>query len=167
LEVFATATMFGGLALLLGFGSVKTDTRRRIAKLIGILACSYGLALLVASPFLYYVYAPRHLGGSITIAEQFSADLLNFLVPTSVNAWGLVGALPKLAQAFFGNLFERNAYAGLVLISLAILYARRYWRELFGKTFGRFLVDHLHSVVGSDHADWRPSAHCIAGISAG
>jgi hypothetical protein len=139
LEVFATATMFGGLALLLGFGSVKTSTRWRIAKLIGILACSYGLALLITCSFIYYVYVPGHLGGSITIAEQFSADSLNFLVPTSVNALGLVGPLPKLARAFPGNLFERNAYVGPVLILLAILYARRYWRQPFGKT----LVDSL------------------------
>jgi hypothetical protein len=139
LEVFATATMFAGLALLLGFGSTTGDTRWRIVKLIGILACAYGLALLITTPFIYYVYSPGHLGGSIAIAEQFSADLLNLLLPTNVNALGALGPLPNLTRLFPGNLFERDAYIGPILIALAILYARRYWREPFGKT----LIDSL------------------------
>lgn len=139
LEVFATATMFAGLALLLSFGSSTVDTRRRIVKLIGVLGCAYGLALLITSPFIYYVYASGHLGGSIAIAEQFSADLLNLLIPTTVNALGALVPLPSLTRVFPGNLFERDAYVGPVLIGLAIIYARRYWREPFGKT----LIDSL------------------------
>jgi hypothetical protein len=139
LEVFATATMFAGLALLLGFGSATVGTRRRILNLVGILACAYGLALLIASPFIYYLFAPGHLGGSIVIAEQFSADLLNLLVPTQVNALGALGPLPNLTRFFPGNVFERDAYIGPALIGLAIVFARRYWREPLGKT----LIDSL------------------------
>ena len=133
LEVFATATMFAGLALLLGFGSATVDTRQRIVNLVGILACAYGLALLIASPFIYYLGGPGHLGGTMRAAEQFSADMLNLLVPTQVNALGALGPLPSLTRIFPGNVFERDAYIGPVLIVLAIVYARRYWREPFGK----------------------------------
>jgi hypothetical protein len=139
LEVFATATMFAGLALLLGFGSATVDTRQRIVNLVGILACAYGLALLIASPFIYYLGGPGHLGGTMRAAEQFSADMLNLLVPTQVNALGALGPLPSLTRIFPGNVFERDAYIGPVLIVLAIVYARRYWREPFGKT----LIDSL------------------------
>ena len=132
LEVFATATMFAGLALLLGFGSATVDTQR-IVNLVGILACAYGLALLIASPFIYYLGGPGHLGGTMRAAEQFSADMLNLLVPTQVNALGALSPLPSLTRIFPGNLFERDAYIGPVLIVLAIVYARRYWREPFGK----------------------------------
>jgi hypothetical protein len=133
LEVFATATMFAGLALLLGFGSATVDNRQRIVNLVGILACAYGLALLIASPFIYYLGGPGHLGGTMRAAEQFSADMLNLLVPTQVNALGALGPLPSLTRIFPGNVFERDAYIGPVLIVLAIVYARRYWREPFGK----------------------------------
>jgi hypothetical protein len=125
--------MFAGLALLLGFGSATVDNRQRIVNLVGILACAYGLALLIASPFIYYLGGPGHLGGTMRAAEQFSADMLNLLVPTQVNALGTLGPLPSLTRIFPGNVFERDAYIGPVLIVLAIVYARRYWREPFGK----------------------------------
>jgi hypothetical protein len=139
LEVFATATMFAAFALLLGFGSTTGDTRRRIVKLIGVLACAYGVALLIASPFIYYVFESGHLGDPIKIVEQFSADLLNFVVPTKVNALGVLSPLPNVTRAFPGNPFERGAYVGPVLIALAVVYARRFWREPLGKT----LIDSL------------------------
>jgi hypothetical protein len=134
LEVFATATMFAGLALLLGFGSTPADTRKRIVKLLGVLGCAYGVALLITSPFLYYVYEPGHLVSSIATAEQFSNDLLNLIVPTIVNALGTVGPLPSLTRTFPANWYERNGYVGPVLIIVAIVYARHRWREAFGKT---------------------------------
>jgi hypothetical protein len=59
--------------------------------------------------------------------------MLNLLVPTQVNALGTLGPLPSLTRIFPGNVFERDAYIGPVLIVLAIVYARRYWREPFGK----------------------------------
>jgi hypothetical protein len=134
LEVFATATMFAGLALLLSFGSTAADTRKRIVKLLGVLGCAYGMALLIASPFLYYVYEPGHLASSIATAEQFSNDLLNLIVPTIVNALGTLGPLPSLTRTFPANWYERNAYVGPVLIIVAIVYARHRWKESFGKT---------------------------------
>jgi hypothetical protein len=138
-EIYATATMFAALAILLALGSTTGETNRRIVKMIGVLTRAYGLSLLIASPYIYYMFAYGQPRGEIWNAKQFSADLLNFVVPTDVNALGALNPMRALAITFPGNLFESDAYVGPVLIALAILYARRYWREPFGKT----LIDSL------------------------
>ncbi len=139
IEIFATATMFAGLALVLALGSTAGRARQRIVKMIGVLGCAYGVALLIASPFLYYMFAYGQPTGAIWSAKLYSADLLNFVIPTKVNVLGALPSLRTLAATFPGNIYERDAYVGPVLIVLAMLYARRYWREPLGKT----LIDSL------------------------
>jgi hypothetical protein len=56
-EIFATMTMFAAVALFLALSATMGAIRRRIVKMIRVLACAYGLALLIASPYLYYLFA--------------------------------------------------------------------------------------------------------------
>jgi len=69
----------------------------------------------------------------------FSADALNFLIPTAVNVLGGLHAFRAISAKFQGNIFESGAYIGPVLIVLVLAYAWRHWREPFGK----LLVDSL------------------------
>ncbi len=142
-EIFATMTMFAALALLLAFGTTSGEINRRLVRMSGVLACAYGLALLIASPYLYYLFAYGQPRGQIWDAVRFSADVLNFLVPTRVNALGAVGPLRKFATTFPGNEFERTAYLGPVLLGVVAVYAYRHWKEPLGKV----LID-LMLVVG-------------------
>lgn len=138
-EIFATATMFGALALFLALTSTSGELYRRIVRMSRVLACAYGLALLIIAPYLYYLFAYGAPRGQLWDTVQFSADLLNFLIPTSVNALGVPESLRKIATTFPGNEFERVAYVGPVLIGLALVYARLHWKEPLGKV----LIDSL------------------------
>lgn len=139
-EIYATATMFAAIALLVALGSVAGEGRRRIVKMIGILAGAYGLSVLIAIPYIYYLLAYGQPLGEIWNAKLFSTDVLNFLIPTEVNALGSLNAMKAVANTCHANTFERDAYAGPVLIALTVLYARRFWKEPFGKTLIYSLV---------------------------
>lgn len=139
-EILATATMFAAFAMLLAFGSNSGEGRQRIIKMVWILACAYGLALLITSPYLYYFSGLGHSAGTVWLTALFSADLFNLVVPTSVNALGGLGPLQMLGSTFSGNLYERDAYVGPVSLALTILYAYRYWKKPFGKTLIDLLV---------------------------
>ena len=138
-EIFATMIMFAALVLFLALGGTTGANRLRILRLIGVLACAYALALLIASPYIYYLFAYGHPKGQMWDTPQFSADFLNFVIPTEVNALGTLGPLKRLATRFSGNIFERTAYFGPILIGLAIVYAHRHWKE----PLGRVLIDSL------------------------
>jgi hypothetical protein len=87
-EIFATMTMFGAFALLLTWSFSFEWTSEKILGLLASIACAYGMALIAASPYLYYLIAYRVRIVPLFTPAVFSADPLNFLVPTPVNeAW--------------------------------------------------------------------------------
>lgn len=131
-EIFATASMFAGVAILIALVATAGESRRRVANMIGMLAPAYGVALLIASPLIYFLFAYGQPRGEIWSARLFSTDLLNFIVPTEVNQLGTL-PLSNFYDRYAGNLFERDGYVGPVLIVLTMLFARRRWKEPFGK----------------------------------
>jgi hypothetical protein len=138
-EIFATVTVFGVMAIVLALGFTSGEGRRRVAKILIPVARAYALALLMVGPYLYFMFAyPGPRGESWGIA-LYSADALNFLVPTEVNALGGLHAFRAVSAKFPGNIFESGAYIGPVLVGLVLAYAWRHWREPFGK----LLVDSL------------------------
>jgi type IV secretory pathway VirB2 component (pilin) len=140
IEIFATMAVFAGLALLLALGATEGGTRSRLVKLLGVLACAYGMALIIVSPYLYYLFARGEAHGAIWDTLQFSADALNYLIPTEANALGTLVPLRKIATTFTGNDFERTAYVGPILIGVMWVYARHHWKEPFGKVLVNSLV---------------------------
>jgi cytochrome bd-type quinol oxidase subunit 2 len=138
-EIFATATMFGSLALFLALTSTTGELNQRIRRVALLIAWAYGLALLLVTPYLYFMFASGVPRGQLWDTVQFSADLLNFLIPTSVNALGAAKSSGEVAATFPGNQFERAAYLGPILIGLAAVYGWRHWKEPLGKV----LIDSL------------------------
>jgi hypothetical protein len=143
IEIFTTMTMFAGLALALALGATAGAIRQRLLRLIGVLALAYGVALLLASPYVYYLFAYGQPHGEIWDTRQFSADLLNFLIPTEVNGLGALKSLRKVSIGFPGNIFERTAYFGPILIGVTIAYGWGHRKE----AFARVLMD-LFLVIG-------------------
>jgi hypothetical protein len=134
LEIFATMTMFGALALLLTWSFSLERTSENILGLLTPIACAYGIALIAVSPYLYYLLAYRvHIVPLFTPAV-FSADPLNFLVPTPVNELGRLALFKSISAGFVsGWTGEAGAYLSLPLILIAILYVHHYWAEPVGK----------------------------------
>ncbi len=96
--------------------------------------------VVVVSPYLYYLFAFGSPGGQICPLHDYSADLLNFVLPAPTNA---LGTIPRMAALQRRSppcgIAEVDAYVGLPLIVLAAAYAWRHWHEPTGK----LLVDSL------------------------
>jgi hypothetical protein len=126
-EIFATATLFGAMALLIAMW-LWHERMRSVLYPVGVeLGFAYALTAVVVSPYLYYALAFGE-PAPINSAWWFANDLLGFFVPTRVTLVGHRLAAP-IAEHFAANLYENGAYLGLPLIVLIVLYARAHWRE--------------------------------------
>lgn len=139
IEIFATMTMFGAMAILLGISFTSGDARSRLCRLIGPILAGYAIAIVLVSPYLYYLFAFGSPHGSMWSPAAFSADLVNFVIPTPTNILGRIGAFESISNRFTGNAAEAGSYLGLPLILIAAIFARFHWREPLGK----LLVDSL------------------------
>src|SRR5262249_3089066 len=62
----------------------------------------------------------------------YTADLLNFFLPTHLEAVG-AGWAHALSKRWPGNSTEQGAFVGLPLLAIVALYARSGWRTLRGR----------------------------------
>ena len=140
IEVFATMTEFGGMALLLGWSFAPSDTGKRILRALRPIAIAYAIAAVILSPYLYSIFAFGAPRGAIWSLHSYSSDLLNFVVPAPTSEFGVIPLISRLSAPFrpYG-IAEVDAYLGLPLIILAAAYAWWHWREPTGK----LLVDSL------------------------
>jgi hypothetical protein len=135
LEVFATMTIFGFMAIALGLALSPGEIRKRIAALLAPLALGYAVAAAMVSPFIYYLFAP----GKPHWGSMYSADPLGFLIPTSYFELGRLSVFKTIVDSFPFDRFESGTYFGPVLIVIAILFGHRHWRE----PFARVMIDTL------------------------
>jgi len=139
MEVFATMTAMGAMAMLLGW-SFAQDTRKRIVKVLLPIAAAYAASMVIVGPYLYYLFIFGWPRGQIYSLSEYSSDLLNLIVPAPTNALGTISFVDRLAAPFTTiTIAEVDAYVGLPLILLAAAYAWHHWREPTGK----LLVDSL------------------------
>jgi hypothetical protein len=130
IEMFATMTFFGAIALALAAVLGPDENRRRIYALLPQLAISYLIVLALASPYLYYFFQPGFPRSPVNSPAAYSADLLNFIVPTPANALGTLGALPSISHRFAGAVVETGACFGLPLLAIAVIFVRAHWTEM-------------------------------------
>ncbi len=123
-EVFATFTLFGGLAptgvVLLG----GRDLRTRLLPVIRSIGGAYLLALLVLSPYLYFALKGIP-AGPVRHVEKASADLLGSVVPRSRTLLG-GSAFSSFTRAFTLNNVEDGSYLGIPLLAVIVAFA---WTE--------------------------------------
>lgn len=142
-ELFATATMVGGFALLLALGLFDSEIRARLVGLIAPSIAGYALAGAVLSPYLYYMLARGFSHGPIWSPGNFSADLLNFFIPTETNLLGTFGFARAITGNFGADIFENGAYIGIPLLIMVEIYRRATWRTPVGK----FLITMLATAI--------------------
>ena len=135
LEVFATMTIFGLIAVALSLNFSAGDTRKRIIATVLPLAVGIALAAVMVSPFIYFLFA----SGIPHWGSMYSADPIGWLIPTTYFELGRLPFLQSVAIAFPFDQFECDTYFGPVLIVIAALFARRHWRE----PFARMMIDSL------------------------
>ncbi len=139
-ELYATMTFVGALAFGLAMLFTKSGLRNSIRQLLAPLLIAYALSLIVVAPYLYYFFQPGYPRTPINSPGAFSADLINLVLPTPVNALGTIGFFERLAQAFVTNSLEATAYVGLPLLVIAAWYACEQRREPMTRVLVTFLL---------------------------
>ena len=135
LEVFATMTLFAGVAIALALASSNRDIRARIARMLMPISLSFVLCAVIVSPLIYYLLSP----GNLHLGSMYSADPVGFLIPTDYFELGRLRLFESIARRLPYNTFECDTYFGPVLIVIAVLYARRHRAE----PLARMMIDTL------------------------
>ncbi len=139
-ELYATMTFFGVIALGLAAFFGERSLRERLRRLLMPVLTAYTVSLIVVLPYLYYFFQPGYPRSSINSPRAYSADLLNIVLPTPVNALGGIGLSGSPAFHFAANSLESGAYFGLPLLAITLWFAWERWREPFAKLLLAFLV---------------------------
>jgi hypothetical protein len=126
IEVAATTVVFGAIVLMIAWWVGAPPDRTRLLKLLPPLAAAGILALILLSPYLYYLLLPGAPHGAINSPGGYSADFANLVVPTRTMQLGTLPALQALARRFPGNVGERDAYVGLPLLLVILHFG---WRR--------------------------------------
>ena len=133
-EVFATVTAVGALIALLGYSFAPREIRLRLNAVSIPVALAYGFSLLIVSPYIHAMLGNDWPSGPIWSMTAYSADLLNFIVPTPTSAIGSLAHVRALAAPFSAyGVAEVDAYVGLPMLAVAASYAWYHWREPLGK----------------------------------
>jgi len=139
-EIAASASFVGALAFFLALAFATGEARRSLVALVGPTLAAYAVAVVLLSPYLYYMFAFGHSGGSVLDPTLFGADLLSFLIPTAVNELGRLSPFAAVASTYMASLTETASYLALPLIAIAVLFARSRFREPVGRILIELLV---------------------------
>jgi hypothetical protein len=157
-ELFATLTLAGALALLLALGCFEGAMRARLFGLIAPTITAYLTAAIVVSPYLYHLFAYGFPHEPIWTPDRFSADVIGFLVPEKVFALGTPKPIASLTRLLSINIPENGAYLGLPLIVFGEAFRRRYWPTPVGKMLTILLTVIVIAAMGPVlHIAGRPS----------
>ncbi|HTW88103.1 MAG TPA: hypothetical protein VMD75_08855 [Candidatus Binataceae bacterium] len=147
-ELFATITLFGGIAILLAFYFFDGELRSRIAGLIAPTAAAYAIAIVVLAPYFYFLFARGFPNAPLWDPGRYSADLLNLVVPVATIWIGTTRAAAAIAASFGGFIQENGAYIGIPLIVLIEDFRRRNWSTPAGKLLILLLLITIIAVLG-------------------
>jgi len=139
-ELYATMTLFGAIALGLRLFYGEAALRERIGHLLIPVMTAYAISLIVVLPYLYFFFQRGYPRSPINSPHAYSADLLNLLFPTAINALGDVGFVEKMTHRFAGNSMEAGAYFGLPVAAITFWLVWERWREPMTRLLVTFLV---------------------------
>jgi hypothetical protein len=142
LEIFATTTMCGAIALVLGYAVTPRDAERKnISSLLRPVIASYVLTFAIVSPYLYYFIGFGFTSKPVWPPSYFNTDLLNFVIPTRTNQVGRLSQLAAISTKFpGGSIAENGSYLGLPLILVAVLFVRQRRQQPAAKLLIYFLL---------------------------
>ena len=139
-EVLASLCVLGAIVWLIFSIFAPSPDRPGLWRLAGDIVLTAVFTLALASPFLFYVLrGVSEVPAQINSPTRYSADLLNFVVPTQVS---LLGGRPfaGISSLFTGNDSEQGAYLGLPLLVLLACYFRRHAASHYGRALLATLV---------------------------
>ncbi len=140
IELFATMTLFTGIAFIVVLVAGSSAEKTRAVNLLPTVALSYVIALVSLSPLFYFMVALGYEPGTQHPPLLYSSDLLNLVIPTSTMELGRAAPLHAIAQHFLGFIFEAGGYIGIPLMLVAAMFARRHWNEGWARSLVLVLI---------------------------
>jgi hypothetical protein len=119
-EFLATSCFSGAIAWLMFFACAEANDRKRLWKLALEIVLVSVITLILALPFCFLLLnGTANLPSQIHAPSGYSADLLNFLVPSRLN---LIGGkiFRNISDRFPGRTVEQGAYLGLPILVVLI-----------------------------------------------
>jgi len=147
-EVYATLTFFGAIALLLALYLFEGETRRAIAGLIAPTAAAYAISVAVLSPYFYFMLMQGFPDAPLWDPGRYSADLLSLAVPTATMWLGVTHPARAIAAGFGGYAQENGAYIGIPMLVVAEDFRRRNWATPAGKLLILMLAIAIIAALG-------------------
>ena len=133
IEIFATMTMFGGMAWLLAWASSTPDMKKRLLAILKSILWVYSVVLITVSPYVFCFFAFGFRDKPLWDPSWYAADLLNFVIPTQTNQFGRISLIKSVSARFPGSIADSGAYLGVPLLAITAFYLWRYWREPWTK----------------------------------
>jgi hypothetical protein len=133
-EVLATATLFGGFALIAAY-ALFPQRRAALLDTVKLLVIAYAITVVLISPFLYFFFFGHHYPPGAIV---FPADLGAFVVPPPLVA------ITRHQPPFHASYTE--PYLGLPLIALVVAYI---WQERRRHTAWLLTISLLAGVICS------------------
>src|ERR1700730_8829133 len=123
-EILATACFFGGITWAIFLVFAAAEERGRLWMIAGEIILAAGIMAVLGAPFLFFVLKDlADVPLQINSPAFYSADLLNYLIPTEVTRLGSM-LFTGMTHGFTGNMAEQLAYLGLPVILILILQFR-------------------------------------------
>jgi hypothetical protein len=121
-EIFASLTLFGAVTVIAAAAMGDARQRWRLGLLCRWMLGAYVIALVLATPLIYYSLKPGGLPILPLRDDRFSTDLLSFVVPTAITKLG-GSAFLGTSGSFSAGIIEGGGYLGIPLILMAGLGA--------------------------------------------
>jgi hypothetical protein len=156
IEVFATMTAFGAVALAGVAVLGPRDRRPRLARAAAGAGLAYALTVAAVAPYLYHLTTGRAPAGHPL--AQASVDLLSFLVPRPGT---LVGgaSVARFTARFPSNTSEDGAYLSAPVIAILVLCGRHARRDRTTRLLLLFALAAAVASLGPElHVAGRPIA---------
>ena len=96
-------------AIFFGIGLLGFALAHALVNAFGV-AVAYAIVVVAVSPYLYYFFQPGLPRSPVNSPAGYSADLLNFIIPTPSNAIGMLSVLPSISRQFAGAIVETGAW---------------------------------------------------------
>ena len=165
-EILLMGLAIGALALLLGYAVSDAERRGRIARVVPATLVAGVIAMIVASPYLYWTL--HGLGDADSDAwkaftELYPGDALNPLLPTVVTWIGHSWFEDTTSKFTNFTPSEAGAYVGPVLLAIVAVFAVTRWRRPSARVLVPVILvcyvlslgTQLH-VGGDDTGVWMP-----------
>ena len=147
LEIFATAALLAAISLITFYLAAPKETKTAIMSSSIDIALSLIPFTIITSPYIYYLLTSiRSLPQQMAPATVYSADILNFIIPTPITRIGRA-LFSNIASHYTGNYSEEGAYLGAPLLLIIYHFTIVRWNEKYTiSLFSLFLIVAIFSL---------------------